>query len=427
MRIQGNQTLIGHIKVPGDKSISHRGIMLSALATGTSYVKDFLQAEDCLSTMSCFKQMGVPIDNQGNHVRIIGQGLRGLKEPKHELDTGNSGTTFRLLSGILSGQSFDVTLTGDESLQKRPMKRIIAPLTQMGAQIRGAINADSTYPPLKIMGSPLQGITYTSPVASAQVKSSILLAGLLAQGDTNVIEPHKSRDHTERMLTHMGHPLTIEGNTVMTAPAESLNPIELTVPGDISSAAFFLVAGSILPRADIVIENVGINPTRTGILDVLKEMGAHITIENERSSAGEPVADLVVRPTTLKAVTIEGEIIPRLIDELPILAVAACYAEGKTVIKDAAELKVKESNRIEAMVTELTKMGANVWETEDGMIIEGTGYLKGAQVDTYHDHRIAMSLAIAGLAAEGDTLINNSEIVKISYPSFEDNIKRLLA
>lgn len=425
MRIKPIKKLEGTITVPGDKSISHRGVMLGSLAEGTTIVRDFLPAADCLSTISCFRQLGIHITQDGKDVIVQGKGLRGLSQPKSTLDVGNSGTTFRLMSGILSAQAFNATLTGDASIQKRPMDRIVKPLGLMGAQLDGKDNGK--FAPIHIQGQPLKGITYESPVASAQVKSSILLAGLYASGETTVIEPHKSRDHTERMLAYFGHSLRIEGNKVTTEPCKELYAKEVIVPGDISSAAYFLVAGSIAPNSEILIKNAGINPTRTGILDVLEAMGADIEYMNKRSISGEPVADLLVKSSTLKATIIDGEIIPRLIDEIPIIAVAACFAEGKTIIKDAAELKVKESNRIATVVSELSKMGAEVEETEDGMIITGTGYLKGAEVESYHDHRIAMSLAIAGLVADSETTINNSDSVRISYPQFHDDLNVLIS
>lgn len=425
MDITKHSRLIGTVDVPGDKSISHRSIMLSALAKGTSTIKGFLKAEDCLSTMTCFKQMGIPILEEDQCIKVMGQGLTGLKQPFDILDTGNSGTTFRLLTGLLSGLDFTCSLTGDSSLQKRPMKRIITPLSKMGADIRGLHEASSTYPPLRVEGKALNGITYTSPVASAQVKSSILLAGLNANGNTKVIEPYKSRNHTELMLKAMGQELIEDENSVTLIPGSTLHPVELHVPGDISSAAYFLVGGSIVPNSELCIKNVGINPTRTGILDVLKAMGAHIKLENQRTMGGEPVADLIVSSADLVGTTIEGAVIPRLIDELPILAVAACFAKGQTVIKDASELKVKESNRIATMVNELGKMGAKLTETEDGMIIEGNAELHGASVESYHDHRVAMSLAVAGLMAEGTTHIENSECVNISYPEFFHTLKQI--
>ncbi|WP_105614236.1 3-phosphoshikimate 1-carboxyvinyltransferase [Vallitalea okinawensis] len=423
MRIQPIKKLEGSVTVPGDKSISHRGIMLGSLAEGTTIVRDFLPAADCLSTISCFRQLGIAIQQDGQDVIVQGKGLRGLSQPKTTLDVGNSGTTFRLMSGILSAQAFDTALTGDASIQKRPMDRIVKPLRLMGAQLDG--KEDGKFAPIHIKGQSLKSITYKSPVASAQVKSSILLAGLYANGETTVIEPNKSRDHTERMLAYFGHPLEIDGKKVTTTTCNELYSREVIVPGDISSAAYFLVAGSITPNSEILIKNVGINPTRTGILDVLKAMGADINYLNQRSVSGEPVADLQVKSSTLKSTIIGGEVIPRLIDEIPVIAVAACFAEGKTIIKDAAELKVKESNRIATVVSELSKMGAEVIETEDGMVITGTGYLNGAKVESFHDHRIAMSLAVAGLLAEGETWINNSDSVRISYPQFYDDLKKL--
>lgn len=415
--------LKGNITIPGDKSISHRAIMLGALADGTTTVSNFLQGADCLSTISCFQKMGVSIENNGNMVLIKGNGLHGLKEPASLLDVGNSGTTTRLMSGILAAQNFTVTVNGDASIQKRPMKRIMTPLSMMGADISSLKGNDCA--PLKIIGNPLKGIHYHSPVASAQVKSSILLAGLYADGETSVTEPYVSRNHTELMFDSFGVSIKTSGTTATVFPADKLTAREIVVPGDISSAAFFIAAGLIVPNSEILIKNVGINPTRDGILRVCKEMGASITYENVKEGTGEPTADLLIRSSELHGITIDGEIIPTLIDEIPIIAILACFAKGKTIIKDAEELKVKESNRIDVMVNNLSKMGASITATDDGMIIEGGKSLHGAIIDSKLDHRIAMSFAIAGLMAEGETEIKGAECVEISYPSFYKDLENL--
>lgn len=421
MQIQPCGPLRGEITVPGDKSISHRAVMLGALANGTTHITGFLMGEDCLSTIDCFRKMGVEIEITENQVIVEGVGLHGLCEPEETLYTGNSGTTTRLLCGILAGQPFTATLSGDASIQKRPMGRVIKPLREMGASIEGK---NDNYCPLTLYLSELHGIEYRLPVASAQLKSAILLAGLYAEGQTTVIEPTPSRDHTERMFRALGVEIETRGNEITLEPPEDLHAVDIAVPGDISSAAFFLVAGAIVPGSELTIKNVGVNPTRTGILDVLREMGADITESNFRDDA-EPVCDLTVRHSRLHGVEIGGAIIPRLIDELPVLAVAAAFAEGETVIRDAQELKVKESNRIAAMVTELTRAGADVEETDDGMIIRGGKTPCGASFETYKDHRIAMSLAVLALGAQTASRINDPEVVSISYPDFFDTLKAL--
>lgn len=418
------QSLHGCLTVPGDKSISHRSIMLGALAEGTTEVHGFLQGADCLSSISCFEKMGVQIENQGDIVRIHGLGLHNLHAPSVTLDVGNSGTTTRLMSGILAAQSFTSLVDGDASIRKRPMKRIITPLTQMGASITSLNQNDCA--PLRIEGKPLHGIHYQSPVASAQVKSAILLAGLYADGETSVTEPYVSRNHTELMFEAFGVPVHREGTTVTIRPIDSLNAQKILVPGDISSAAYFLVAGLITPNSELVIRNVGINPTRDGILDVCRAMGADITLERISDTIGEPTADIRVRTSALHSTVIEGAVIPKLIDELPIIAVLACFAEGTTVIRDAQELKVKESNRIDVMVHSLSAMGADIEATDDGMIIHGGKPLHGAVIDSNLDHRIAMSFAIAGMNADGETEIQGSECVNISYPNFYSDLERLL-
>ena len=423
MEFRKSGPLKGEITVPGDKSISHRAVMFGSLAKGTTEITGFLQGADCLSTISCFESMGIAIENKGNIVLVHGNGLRGLKKPETVLDCGNSGTTTRLISGILSAQNFDVTLTGDASIQKRPMKRIMEPLSLMGADIV-SVNGNGCAP-LAIRGKALHGIHYTSKVASAQVKSSILLAGLYADGPTSVTEPYVSRNHSEIMLNLFGAHVTTTNTTATIEPASELHSRKINVPGDISSAAYFIAAGLMVPGSEILIKNVGINPTRDGILHVCKAMGADLTLLNVKEDEGEP-ADILVRASSLHAAEIGGSIIPTLIDELPMIAALACFAQGTTVIRDAAELKVKESNRIAVMVENLSAMGADVTETEDGMIIHGGRPLHGAVIESYLDHRIAMTFAVTGLCAEGVTQINGAECVNISYPQFYQDLKNLI-
>ena len=413
----------GEITVPGDKSISHRSVMFGSIAKGTTEIHNFLEGADCLSTISCFRHMGIDIENKNGIVTVHGKGMHGLTAPAETLDCGNSGTTTRLISGILAPQNFDVTLTGDESIQKRPMKRIIEPLSMMGADIKSVRGNDCA--PLRICGKPLAGIHYTSSVASAQVKSSLLLAGLYADGLTSVTEPQVSRNHTELMLKFFGAELESRGTTVTIWPATELFGNRIDVPGDISSSVYFVAAGLILPNSEVLIKNVGINPTRAGLIKVCEAMGADLTLLNEDHGNAEPTADLLVRTSSLKGCVIEGDIIPTLIDELPTIAMMACFAEGTTVIRDAAELKVKESNRIAIMVENLRAMGADVEETDDGMIIHGGKPLHGAVVDSHKDHRIAMTFAIAALAADGETEILDADCVDISYPSFYKELKKL--
>ena len=427
MKFRNVSGLRGEVAVPGDKSISHRSIMFGSIARGITEVRHFLQGADCLSTISCFRNMGIDIENNGGAVLVRGKGLRGLQQPDCVLDCGNSGTTTRLISGILSAQDFSVTLTGDASIQKRPMKRIIEPLSLMGARIE-SVNGNGCAP-LRIQGGPLHGISYRSPVASAQVKSSILLAGLYADGETSVTEPYLSRNHTELMLRHFGADIRSEersdGACACVRPARELYGVSIDVPGDISSAAFFLCAGLMVPNSEILLKHVGVNPTRAGILQVCRAMGGDISVLDPSEDSGEPAADLLVRSSSLHGTVIEGAIIPTLIDELPMIAAMACFAEGETVIRDAAELKVKESNRLEVMVKNLAAMGADVTETEDGMIIRGGRPLHGAVVDSRLDHRIAMTFAVAGLCAEGETEVLGSECVDISYPEFYRDLERL--
>ncbi len=426
---QISSPLRGEMTVPGDKSISHRSVIFGALSEGTTEVSHFLTGQDCLATIACFRQMGISIEQEGEHVIIHGKGLHGLSAPAETLHAGNSGTTVRLLSGMLCGQSFASVITGDASIQRRPMKRILTPLRNMGADIRSVRGDDCA--PLSIQGKPLHGIHYDSPVASAQVKSCILLAGLYADGVTSVTEPALSRNHSELMLRYFGADLqTDEGTSgqkasVRIAPEPHLNGQKIVVPGDISSAAYFIAAAMIIPGSEVLLKQVGINPTRSGMLDVCRKMGADITILNENRSGPEPCADLLVRYSPLKAVTIGGAAIPTLIDELPILAVLAAFAEGTTVIRDAAELRVKESDRITVMCDNLRRMGAIAEPTADGMIIEGGHPLHGAVIDTKKDHRVAMSFAVAALQSSGETELQDADCVAISYPGFYKDLYHL--
>ncbi len=421
--------LKGRVSVPGDKSISHRCIMFGSIADGVTEVRNFLEGADCLATIRCFRSMGIEIEEKNTTVIVHGKGLHGLSAPDSILDVGNSGTTTRLLSGILAGQPFESKLSGDESLNSRPMKRIMDPLTQMGAHISSILRNGCA--PLYIAPSTLHGIHYDSPVASAQVKSCILLAGLYAEGETSVTEPSLSRNHTELMLREFGadirttHALNSTEATASIRPCGRLFGQKITVPGDISSAAYFIAAGLIVPDSEILIENVGINPTRAGILKVCEDMGGNITLLNERTEGGEKIADILVKTSSLHGITIEGDIIPTLIDEIPVIAVMAAAAEGTTIIKDAEELKVKETDRIETVTDNLKAMGCNVTPTADGMIITG-GKLKGASIHTLLDHRIAMAFSIAALVAEGNTKILDSKCVDVSYPTFYDTFEQLL-
>ncbi len=417
------KTLKGEVTVPGDKSVSHRAVMFGSIAKGLTEITNFLQGADCLSTISCFGKLGIEIENGPDRILVHGKGLHGLTAPDSVLDAGNSGTTTRLISGILAPQSFTATLTGDASIQKRPMNRIMEPLSMMGADIK-SIKGNGCAP-LEIQGRPLTGIHYMSKVASAQVKSSILLAGLYASGETSVTEPVLSRNHTEIMLSHFGAQITTKDTTASILPEPVLEGRKIMVPGDISSAAYFIAAGLIVPGAEILIKNVGINETRDGIIRVAKQMGGNITLLHENRDSGEPVADVLVSHSPLHGIEISGSIIPTLIDELPIIAIMAAYAEGTTVIADAAELKVKESNRIDVMVDNLTAMGADITGTEDGMIIKGGSPLHGALIHSMADHRIAMSFAVASLLADGTTSIEGGECVNISYPGFYKDLAAL--
>ena len=422
MEIKKLTNLHGEITVPGDKSISHRAVMFGSLAKGTTRITHFLEGADCLSTISCFRKMGIDIENNNGEILVHGKGLRGLSAPTDILDVGNSGTTTRLISGILAGQNFVSELTGDDSIQSRPMKRIMTPLLSMGADIT-SIKGNNCVP-LRIAGHPLKAIHYDSPVASAQVKSCVLLAGMYSDGVTSVTEPVLSRNHTEIMLNYFGAQVTSEGTTASIVPEPSLHAREITVPGDISSAAYFIAAGLLVPGSEILLKNVGINPTRDGLLRVCKDMGADITMLNVNMD-GEPTADLLVRTSSLHGTTVGGEIIPTLIDEIPMIAVMAAFAEGTTIIKDAKELKVKESDRILVMAENLSRMGADITPTDDGMIIHGGKPLHGAEIDSYLDHRVAMSFAIAGLLCDGPLSIKGGDCVKISYPEFYEDLYRL--
>ena len=424
MIIKRANSMKGELTVPGDKSISHRGIMFGAIAEGTTELEGFLDGADCRSTISCFRQMGIEISQDHDRVQIHGKGLYGLRQPKDMLDAGNSGTTVRLISGILAGQPFTTQLTGDASIQKRPMKRIMTPLSLMGASIRSLAGNDCA--PLEIHGGSLVPIHYDSPVASAQVKSCVLLAGLYAEGQTSVTEPVPSRDHTERMLSGFGAiRISIEHTATVTGHPRLIGQ-HITIPGDISSAAYFIAAGLICPNSDLYIRNVNTNPTRAGILTVAKQMGAKITLENQRVVSGEEVCDIHVVSSDLHGTQIDRELIPSLIDEIPVIAVMAAFAEGTTVIKDAQELKVKESNRIDSVTENLNAMGADAIPTEDGMIIHGGRPLHGTRILTRSDHRIAMSFAIAGLAADGETTFDDPGCIDISYPTFFETLRSVM-
>lgn len=414
--VQPAKGIRGEIAVPGDKSISHRSIMLGSIARGTTTVKGFLRGEDNMATLNAFRAMGVAIDDDGEVLAIQGKGLHGLVEPGDVLDCGNSGTSMRLMTGLLAGQRFFSVLTGDQYLRRRPMKRVVGPLALMGAAISGRDGGEKA--PLAITGRPLTGIDYRSPVASAQVKSALLLAGLYAQGETTIREPHVSRDHSERMFRHFGADLEVTADGVTVRGGRELEGREIVVPGDISSAAFFLVAGLIVPGSDLLIRGVGVNPTRTGIIDILTLMGADLEVLNQRELSGEPVADLRVRSSRLKGIEIGGDLIPRAIDEFPVISVAAALAEGRTVISDARELRVKETDRIAAMAESLRLAGASVEETEDGMVVEGRESLAGCVADSHGDHRIAMAMLIAGLAATGATTVHDTACIATSFPTF---------
>jgi len=420
LKVEAKGGLEGKIKVPGDKSISHRSVMLGALAEGKTEIEGFLTGEDCLSTVKAFQDMGVKIEGVGTDQMVVhGVGLRGLKEPNDLLDFGNSGTTTRLMLGILAGQSFYSVATGDDSLRSRPMARVTKPLSTMGGEFYGRDNANLL--PITVVGQgKLNSISYDSPVASAQVKSAVLLAGLYGEGVTEVREPAKSRDHTERMLEYFGAKVEVDGLEVKVEGNPKLTGKKVVVPGDISSAAFLMVAAMITKGSEIIIENVGLNPTRDGVIEALRKMNGDFELLNQREVNGEPIADIKVKSSQLKGTVIDGDLIPLLIDEIPILAVAASQAEGKTIIKDAEELRVKETDRIDAMVKELTRLGVEVKEREDGMEIIGKQKITGGvSCQSYHDHRIAMSIAVAGLIAEDVVEIEGAECINISFPNFK--------
>lgn len=421
--------LKGEVTIPGDKSISHRSIMLGSIASGTTEITHFLKGADCLSTINCFRNMGIEIEEQPDCILVHGKGLRGLTAPKNILNVGNSGTTTRLMSGILAGQDFTSVMSGDNSLNTRPMARIMTPLNQMGANITSINNNNCA--PLRVEPGMLHGIHYQSPVASAQVKSAVLLAGLYADGETAVTEPALSRNHTELMLQSFGACVSATLHTDGTAtahiqPCGELYGQQICVPGDISSAAYFIAAGLLVPGSELLVKNVGTNFTRAGFLQVCEAMGADITLLNKSMEGGEGRADILVRSSSLKGTTIGGSLIPTLIDEIPILAVMAAHAEGTTIIRDAAELKVKETNRIDTVTENLKAMGCKITPTDDGMIIEGGTPLKGAQIHSHLDHRIAMSFAVAGLTASGTTTILDSQCVDVSYPEFFASLESIL-
>lgn len=417
------QQLTGTIHVPSDKSISHRSIMFGAIAHGQTTIKNFLRGEDCLSTLAAFQALGVVIEDDGETITVHGTGFEGLEQPKQPIDVGNSGTTIRLISGILAGQSFPTELFGDASIAKRPMARVMTPLNQMGADCSG--HDGSEYPPLTIKGTTqLRPLHYEMPVASAQVKSAILFAALQATGETVVIEKEKTRDHTEDMIRQFGGSIDVTGKEIRLQGPQLLTGQEVVVPGDISSAAFFLVAGLVLPNSKIVLENVGLNPTRTGIIDVIKQMGGKITVEAEGQN--NKSGRITVETSELKGIEIKGDIIPRLIDELPVIALMATQAMGTTVIRDAEELKVKETNRIDAVANELNRLGANITPTDDGMIIQGKTPLHGGNVTSYGDHRIGMMLQIAALLVnEGEVVLEKAEAIAVSYPNFFEDLEKL--
>ncbi|MFC1970071.1 3-phosphoshikimate 1-carboxyvinyltransferase [Chloroflexota bacterium] len=413
--------LEGELILPGDKSISHRAVILNSLAKGKAEIDNFAPGRDCLATVRCLRALGVKIDKKGSQdspaLSVLGTGEDGLQEATNVLDARDSATTMRLLGGLLSSQPFLSVITGDVSLRNRPMGRLIEPLRLMGAEIWG--RGRDSFAPLVIKGRNLRGIDFTLPIPSAQIKSAILLAGLFAQGNTVLHQAIPSRDHTERLLKRMGASLESQGNLISLLPLSSpLVPVTLRIPGDVSSAAYFLVAGAIHPNARIVVKDCGINPTRTGILDILLAMGAKLKIDNERLEAGEPLADIVVESSELKGIEIGGDIIPRLIDEIPVLAVAGCVAKGKTVIRDAGELRVKESDRIATVSSELSLLGAKIEPLPDGMVIYGGRHLSGTEVDSHFDHRLAMSLAVAALIAKGETTIKHAQVAQVSYPAF---------
>ncbi len=416
--------LRGELTVPGDKSISHRSIMLGSLAKGKTLVRGFLHGEDNHATLNAFRTMGITINELADgDLEIHGRGLHGLSEPADVIDCGNSGTTIRLMTGLLAGQGFFSVLTGDKYLRKRPMKRVLAPLATMDARIWG--RGGGEFAPLAILGNPLRPTTYDSPIASAQVKSAVLLAGLYAEGETTVREPHLSRDHSERMLKYFGAEICPFKGGVTVKGQPHLEGREVFVPGDISSAAFFMVAALITPDSELLIRNVGVNPTRSGIIDILQDMGAKLELLNPRELSGEPVADILVKTSELKGIEIGGEVVPRAIDEFPVISIAAAFAQGTTIVRDARELRVKETDRIAAMTSELSRLGGRVEAREDGMAIAGAGHLSGGLVSSHGDHRIAMSMAVAALRAGKEVRISDTACTATSFPNFWDLLEKV--
>jgi len=416
--------LRGTVHVPGDKSITHRALILSALAEGDSTIRGYCRGEDCLHTLSALQKLGIPIEIEPDQVHVSGKGLWGLTEPAEPLDCGNSGTGLRLLTGVLAGQQFFTVLTGDASLRSRPMGRIVTPLQLMGAHIQGRKGGNLA--PLAVTGSRLKGSDYVSPVSSAQIKSAVLLAGLFAEGETRFSEPLQSRDHTERMFRFFGIPFDVEGNSIRVTGGQSFQAKDLFVPGDLSAAAFFIVGASIVPDSEVRIPNIGLNPARTGILDILTEMGANIQIDNQRDESGEPVGDLVIRTAPLHGIAIGASQVPTTIDEFPIFCVAAALAQGKTTVTGAEELRVKETDRIQAMATELKKLNVAIEETPDGFVVQGGSSLQGGHCQSYGDHRVAMAMAIAGLTAESPTVIDDTDCIETSFPGFHGKLLELL-
>lgn len=416
--------LQGTIAIPGDKSISHRAVMFGAAANGKTIIHNFLKGNDCLDTIACFRKLGVKIEDSADEIIVHGNGWEGLKEPKEVLDVGNSGTLIRLLLGYLAGCPFHTVVIGDETIGKRPMRRVVNPLRDMGADIAG--RNDGEFTPLSIRGGLLKGIEYELPVASAQVKSALLLAGLQAQGKTTIIEPEATRDHTEHMIRQFGGTIDVNGQMISIEGGQQLKGTTVHVPGDISSAAFFMAAAAVMPNSEIVMPHVGLNERRTGMIDVMRQMGANVEVVPDEINASEPQGTIIVRSSSLKGIEIGGAIIPRLIDEIPIIAFLATQAEGTTVIKDAAELKVKETNRIDAVVRELKTLGAHIEATKDGMIIHGKATLRGGHVQSHHDHRIGMMLGIAALACSEPVYLKGADAVTISYPNFFDHLHKVV-
>jgi 3-phosphoshikimate 1-carboxyvinyltransferase len=422
--VQKCDGLKGDIRLPGDKSISHRAVMLASLSHGETTIYDFLESEDCLATLNAFKSMGIHHEIDGHRLIIEGNGLWGLHEPDQVLDMGNSGTGTRLLLGVLAGQKFSSVLTGDSSLRKRPMKRVTDPLSQMGAKFSRQDEPNEL--PLQVHGGEIHGIQYKSPVASAQIKSAILLAALFAEGTTEIEEPTLSRDHSERMLETFGITITRSENRCVLRGKQQLSSVEdIMVPGDISSAAFFIVGASILPGSDLILREIGINPTRTGLLDVLKKMGANIALINQRYFGAEPVADIHITYSPLKGITVSGKTVVRMIDEFPIFAIAAACADSPTIVSEAEELRVKESDRISAMVEELKKLGVDIEEKEDGFVVSGAKSLTGSECFSHGDHRVAMSLIMAGLHSDGETKVNGTGSIATSFPTFLELIQEV--